>query len=90
MGQTNEVAPVTAFRDHDLLNLLEGVPSLNFHPHLPHYELTTEDEFNSLVWMPPNEERAGDILLADSTIFTVLFGESDSLRNFWRNLATMH
>jgi hypothetical protein len=39
--------------------------------------------------MPPTNERPGDILLADSTIFTTLFGVSDSLKNFWRNIATM-
>ena len=42
------------------------------------------------LWMPPNEERAGDILLVDSTNFTTLFGGTDSLENFWRNLALMH
>ena len=30
-----------------------------------------------------------DILLADSTIFTTLFGGTDSLENFWKNLAMM-
>ena len=44
-------------------------------------------EFNSCIWMPPRSERAGHVLLADSTIFTTLFGASDSLRSFWRNLA---
>src|SRR5438874_2140402 len=46
-------------------------------------------EFNCFLWMPPADERPGDIVLADSTIFTTLFGVSDSLKNFWRNLATM-
>jgi hypothetical protein len=46
-------------------------------------------EFNSFLWMPPSGSRAGDILLADSTIFSTLFGVSKSLENFWRNLATM-
>ena len=46
-------------------------------------------EFNALIWMPPDEGRAGDILLADSTIFTTLFGGTDSLENFWRNFASM-
>jgi hypothetical protein len=45
-------------------------------------------EFNSFIWMPP-KERAGHILLADSTIFTTLFGGTDSLENFWKNLAMM-
>src|SRR5207248_1485495 len=92
-----------------------GVTTFNFHPHLPHYEVTTTDtnsirllarqpinlerphpfveegnkEFNCFLWMPPADERPGDIVLADSTIFTTLFGVSDSLKNFWRNLATM-
>jgi hypothetical protein len=46
-------------------------------------------EFNSFIWMPPKDERAGHILLADSTIFTTLFGGTDSLENFWKNLAMM-
>ncbi|MEV7009143.1 hypothetical protein [Streptosporangium sp. NPDC051022] len=35
---------------------------------------------------PPTAERAGDVLLADSTIFSSLFG-GESLRAFWRNIA---
>ncbi len=46
-------------------------------------------EINSLLWMPPKDERAGHILLADSTIFTTLFSGTDSLEHFWRNLALM-
>jgi hypothetical protein len=45
-------------------------------------------EFNMFLWMPPSGERTGDILLADSTIFTTLFGGDESLQHFWRNLAT--
>ncbi|MGZ3518769.1 MAG: hypothetical protein ACXWNK_10890 [Vulcanimicrobiaceae bacterium] len=45
-------------------------------------------EFNMFLWMPPAGERAGDVLLADSTIFTVLFGGDESLQHFWKNLAT--
>jgi hypothetical protein len=112
---TNEIAPLTAFRDLDTLGLLRNVPTLNFHPHLPHYELMAPDtksvqvlarqpidldrphpftvagntELNCLLWMPPNEQRAGDIVLVDSTNFTTLFGGSKSLENFWGNLATM-
>ena len=113
--ETNQIAPLVAARDLDLLGLLKGVTTFNFHPHLPHYALLTEDtklvqvlarqpiemsrphpfteagnrEFNTFIWMPPDEKRAGDILLADSTIFTTLFGGVESLENFWRNLATM-
>lgn len=111
---TNEIAPLTAFRDLDRLGLLKNVTTFNFHPHLPHYELTTQEkavetlarqpidierphpfttdgntEFNCLLRMPPSEQRAGDIILVDSTNFTTLFGGTDSLRNFWRNLALM-
>jgi hypothetical protein len=46
-------------------------------------------EFNSFVWMPPDGRRAGDILMADSTIFSTLFGVDESLERFWKNLATM-
>jgi hypothetical protein len=112
---TNDIAPLTSFRDIDSLGLLKNVPTLNFHPHLPHYELTTQDtkairllakqpvdldrphpfteagnkEFNCLLWMPSNERRAGDIVLVDSTNFTTLFGGTESLENFWKNLALM-
>jgi hypothetical protein len=47
-----------------------------------------EREFNMFLWMPPAGKRAGDILLADSTIFTTLFGGDESLERFWQNLAT--
>jgi hypothetical protein len=112
---TKDIAPLTAFRDLDKLGLLENVPTFNFHPHLPHYELTTQDtksvhllarqpidpdrphpftaagntEFNCLLWMPPKEQRAGDVVLVDSTNFTTLFGGTDSLSNFWRNIGMM-
>ncbi|MGW2422180.1 hypothetical protein ACWC0C_23500 [Streptomyces sp. NPDC001709] len=45
-------------------------------------------EFNMFLWMPPGGDRAGDLLLADSTIFSSLFGGDESLRNFWRNLVS--
>jgi hypothetical protein len=109
------IAPLTTFAEADELGLLEGVPTLNFHPHLPHYEVTEPDnpqirvlarqpadldrphpftqagntEFNVLLWMPPQDERKGDILLVDSTHFTTLFGGTQSLERFWRNLAAM-
>ena len=111
---TRDIAPLTAFRDLDKPGLLNKVPTLNFHPHLPHYALTRDDgktvkllarqpidldrphpftdagntEFNCLLWLPPNEKRAGDILMVDSTNFTTLFGGTESLENFWKNIAT--
>jgi hypothetical protein len=45
-------------------------------------------EFNICLCMPPEGKRAGDILFADSTIFSTLFGADESLKRFWRNLAT--
>ncbi len=112
---TRDIAPLTSFRDLDKLGLLNNVPTLNFHPHLPHYELTSDNgnavqvlarqpidpnrphpftaagntEFNCLLWLPPAGDRAGDIVMVDSTNFTTLFGGTDSLKNFWKNLATM-
>jgi hypothetical protein len=113
MKGTNQIAPLNAFRDLDSRGWLTDVTTFNFHPHLPHYALTTDDtkairvlsrqpidmsrphpfteagnnEFNNFLWMPPDANRAGDVLLADSTIFTTLFGGVESLENFWRNLA---
>jgi len=46
-------------------------------------------DFNTVIWMPPAGERAGDIVLIDSTHFTTLFGGTDSLTTLWRNLVTM-
>ena len=112
---TNQIAPLTVNKDLDKLGLLNGVTTFNFHLHLPHYAVMTDDEktvnvltrqpvdrerphpftadgnteFNSLLWMPPKNERAGHILMADSTIFTTLFGGTDSLANFWKNIASM-
>jgi hypothetical protein len=112
---TKEIAPLTAFRDFDKLGLLTNVPTLNFHPHLPHYEVTPTNgesvhvlgrqpidpdrphpftaagnkEFNCLLWMPPKDQRGGNLVLVDSTHFTTLFGGTDSLANLWRNLALM-
>jgi hypothetical protein len=112
---TKQIAPLTAVRDLDAANLLDNVTTFNFHPHLPHYELTAPEsdsvrvlgrqridpnrqhpftaagntEFNALIWMPPSGQRAGDIVLVDSTNFTTLFGGTDSLKNLWHNLATM-
>jgi hypothetical protein len=112
---TNQITPLKINYDSDKLDLLKGVTTFNFHLHLPHYALTTNDknvvkvlatqpvdlsrphpftaegnrEFNSFVWMPPNNKRPGQILLADSTNFTTLFGGTDSLEHFWKNLATM-
>jgi hypothetical protein len=39
--------------------------------------------------MPPAGQRAGAIVLVDSTNFTTLFGGTESLVNFWRNVSLM-
>jgi hypothetical protein len=45
-------------------------------------------EFNTFLWIPPHGKRAGDILMADSTIFSTLFAGDESLQRFWKNIAT--
>ena len=111
---TTKLQPLLKASDHDLRGWLEGVTTFNFHQHLPHYAVTTDEsdaihvlarqpidttrphpfsaaghtDFNMFLWMPPRGDRAGDILLADSTIFTTLFGGDESLERFWKNLAT--
>ncbi len=69
----------------NVIHVLARQPVDMSHPH-PFTEAGNR-EFNMFLWMPPNAERAGDILFADSTIFTTLFGGDKSLENFWRNLA---
>jgi hypothetical protein len=112
--KTNKLAPLSIAQDLDTRGWLEGVTTFNFHMHLPHYAVTTDDpravhvlakqpidtakphpftdagntEFNMFLWMPPDGNRAGNVLFADSTIFSTLFGADESLRNFWRNIAT--
>ncbi|HEY7395011.1 MAG TPA: hypothetical protein VH559_09210 [Gemmatimonadaceae bacterium] len=110
---TTQLEPLITSNDLDARGWLEGVKTFNFHPHLPHYAVTTDDskiirvlarqpidlshphpfteagnrDFNMFLWMPPMGDRAGDILFADSTIFTTLFGGDESLDRFWKNIA---
>ncbi|HEU0051517.1 MAG TPA: hypothetical protein VFQ39_00025 [Longimicrobium sp.] len=59
-------------------------------PYRPHpFTAAGNTEFNCMLRLPPNEHRAGEILLLDSTNFTTLFGGTDSLQNLWRNVALM-
>ena len=111
--QTKKLAPLSIARDLDTKGWLNGVSTFNFHMHLPHYAVTTDDttavhvlakqpidtskphpfieagntEFNMCLWMPPDGDRAGDILFSDSTIFSTLFGADESLENYWKNIA---
>lgn len=73
--------------DASLISVLARQPIDMTHPH-PFIEAGNK-EFNMFLWMPPRGERAGDILLADSTIFTTLFGSDASLDRFWKNIASM-
>ncbi len=55
----------------------------------PHpFTLAGNTELNALLWMPPSGKRAGDVLVADSTIFSTLFGGDESLERFWKNIAS--
>jgi hypothetical protein len=111
---TTKLQPLITNNDLDTRGWLEGVKTFNFHPHLPHYAVMTDDpklvhvlarqpidmskphpfteagnsDFNMFLWVPPAGDRAGDILFADSTIFTTLFGGDESLDRFWKNVAT--
>ena len=44
-------------------------------------------EFNALVWLPPADKRAGEVLVVDQTVFLSQFGGKESLWRFWQNLA---
>ena len=114
-----KISPLSVNRDLDTRGWLTGVNNFNFHMHLPHYAVTTDDadggdgdavrvlarqpidlsrphpfteagnrEFNTFLWLPPAGARAGEILMADSTIFSTLFGADESLERFWKNLGT--
>jgi hypothetical protein len=73
--------------DTKLIHVLARQPIDLSKPH-PFTEMGNR-EFNIFLWMPPSGERAGDILLADSTIFSTLFGADDSVKRFWKNLVTI-
>ncbi|MGW0807701.1 hypothetical protein [Nonomuraea sp. NPDC002799] len=111
----NTSAPLSIAEDLDLKGWLRGVSHFNFHMHLPHYAVTTDDpdviqvlgrqpidtsrpphpfteagnsEFNTFLWMPPSGDRAGDVIFADTTVFSSLFGVDESLRTFWNNIVS--
>ena len=71
---TTEIAPLTTFRDFDKLGLLNNVPTFNFHPHLPHYELTaTEGEsVHVLARQPIDPDRPHPFTAAGNTEFNCL------------------
>ncbi len=43
-------------------------------------------EFNAFLWLPPDGKRAGNILVADATLWSYTFGGDSSLRRLWKNL----
>jgi hypothetical protein len=61
---------------------------MNLHDLLHPFIEEGNREFNSFIWMPPANARGGEILMADSTVFSTLFGAYDSLKRFWKNLVT--
>ena len=74
-------------KDSTAIHLLARQP---IEPERPHpFTAAGNKEFNCLLWMPPGGQRAGDIVFVDSTHFTTLFGATQSVKNFWRNVAAM-
>ena len=43
-------------------------------------------EFNAFLWLPPEDKRAGDVLIADATLWANTFGGDSSLQRLWKNL----
>jgi hypothetical protein len=71
---TRELAPLTAFPDRDGRGLLRGVTSLNFHPHLPHYELLdgAAGEVHVVARQPVDTTRAHPFIAAGNSEFNTL------------------
>jgi hypothetical protein len=71
---TRDLAPLTAFRDLDRPGLLRGVTSLNFHPHLPHYELLggVDSAVHVLARQPLDTARPHPFIAAGNTEFNTL------------------
>jgi hypothetical protein len=71
---TRKIAPLTAHRDLDQAGLLRDVTTLNFHPHLPHYEISASkgDSVRLLACQPVDRERPHPFTSAGNTEFNVL------------------
>jgi hypothetical protein len=74
-------------KDGNVIRLLARQPIERERPHP--FTAAGNTEFNCLLWIPPEKQRAGDIVFVDSTHFTTLFGATESVKNFWRNIAAM-
>jgi hypothetical protein len=73
-------------RDDKSVRLLATQP---INPDAPPHPFTEagNQEFNALLWFPPNGKRAGDVLVTDVTHFMTMFGGAESQKRFWQNLA---
>ena len=71
---TKEIAPLTGFRDLDTARLLDNVTTFNFHPHLPHYELTApeSDDLRVLGRQRVDPNRPHPFTAAGNTEFNAL------------------
>ncbi len=68
-----EVAPLIGFRDLDELELLKDVTTINFHPHLPHYEVTDpEAAIYLLARQPLDLERPHPFTMAGNAALNCL------------------
>ena len=70
---SSEAVPLIGFQDLDELGLLKGVSSLNFHPHMPHYEVTDpEGPVYVLARQPIDLDRPHPFTAAGHTAFNCL------------------
>ncbi|KUI32713.1 hypothetical protein [Mycobacterium sp. GA-2829] len=71
---TRDIAPLNGSRDLDTTGLLTDVATLNFHPHLPHYELTApeSDELRVLGRQRVDPDRPHPFTAAGNTEFNAL------------------
>ena len=75
-------------RDDGTVRVLARQPIDLSRPHP--FTTAGQTEFNTLLWAPPAGDRAGDVLVCDSTVFSTLFGADESLQRFWTNLVRAH
>lgn len=71
---TQDIAPITGFRDLDAPRLLDNVTTFSFHPHLPHYELTApeSDDLRVLARQRIDPNRPHPFTAAGDTEFNAL------------------
>ena len=68
---TKQIAPLSINKDLDKIGLLNGVTTFNFHPHLPHYAVTTDDakSVHVLTRQPIDLDRPHPFTAAGNTEF---------------------